>query len=167
LTPFALPETIPEGVRNDKLTRYAGLLRRDGLEADTILRELRAANAARCLPPLDDREVVTIARSIAKYPPHPVEVWHSPARDLAEVARRRGYRLLDRVRRDRGLQFTVEGRRGGGPYRVDLGSPTGASCTCVWRNDPRNETETCSHVEAARAFVRLRYRPLEVGLDTG
>ena len=166
MSPFVLPDVIPEGGRNDCLTRYAGLLRRDGSSEERILRELRDVNARRCRPPLDDREVSTIAHSIAKYPPAgPMITWGRPPRNLVEVARRRGSRLVEGVRPAplHLSKFVVDGRRGGRSFRVDLGHPLGPTCSCTWFANQRNLTETCAHIEACRAWLRQRYAPLEVG----
>jgi KaiC/GvpD/RAD55 family RecA-like ATPase len=60
---------IPEGTRNDTLARLAGTLRRRGLSADAIAAALKVENAKRCDPPLPDREVDAIARSVGRYRP--------------------------------------------------------------------------------------------------
>jgi Bifunctional DNA primase/polymerase, N-terminal/AAA domain/Primase C terminal 1 (PriCT-1) len=60
---------IPQGARNDTLARMAGTLRRRGLSADAIAAALKVENAARCDPPLSEREVDAIARSIGRYEP--------------------------------------------------------------------------------------------------
>ena len=67
---------LPEGTRNDGLTRLAGALRRKGGSQEHIEVELLAANTRRCCPPLPDNEVRKIAASVAKYPaggPDPLE----------------------------------------------------------------------------------------------
>lgn len=61
-------ETIPEGKRNDTLTKLAGKLRRNGLGEDAIFAALSAENARRCSPLLNEAEVRAIAASIAKKP---------------------------------------------------------------------------------------------------
>jgi hypothetical protein len=161
---FVLPAVIYEGERNSTLTSLAGSLRRPGLERSAIERELLRVNAQRCVPPLSDREVLTIAQSVAKYPPAgPNVTWGAPPRNLLEVARRRGYRLIGSVARIRNSLFTVGGRRGGGPFDVNLGGPSGPTCGCTWFSNRRNETRTCAHIEASRAWVRSRYGRLEVG----
>ena len=169
MSPFVLPESILEGARNDQLTRRAGQLRRGGASEDRILRELQEVNGRRCRPPLEDKEVRVIAHSVARYPPAgPRITWGHPPRDLVEVARRRGSRLVDRVHPAplHLSRFVVGARRGGREFRVNLGptpgSPRGPSCTCPWFASPANRTETCAHLEAVRAWVRLRYAPLEV-----
>jgi len=58
---------LPEGQRNDGLTRFAGKLRRDGASQSEIESELIAANLRRCRPPLDAAEVSAIAASVARY----------------------------------------------------------------------------------------------------
>ncbi|MBM4032826.1 MAG: hypothetical protein FJ291_13700 [Planctomycetes bacterium] len=60
--------TIPEGERNAALTREAGRLRRLGYDAPIIRAALLAFNRERCRPPLPDREVESIARSIGQKP---------------------------------------------------------------------------------------------------
>lgn len=65
----ALPERIVEGSRNIWLASLAGSLQRRGLGCDEILAVLRLLNQRRCEPPLDDGELVRIARSIVRYPP--------------------------------------------------------------------------------------------------
>jgi hypothetical protein len=57
------------GTRNAGLASLAGRLRRAGLAQHELEAALLAANRARCSPPLAEREVLTIARSIARYTP--------------------------------------------------------------------------------------------------
>jgi hypothetical protein len=67
---------LPEGERNDGLTRYGGALRRKGWTYEQIEIALEAANVRRCRPPLDQWEIRKIAASVAKYPaggPDPLE----------------------------------------------------------------------------------------------
>lgn len=63
-----------EGGRNVMLTSLTGRLRRAGLEEDEILAVLRVSNQKRCRPPLDDAEVVSVARSVARYAPARAEL---------------------------------------------------------------------------------------------
>jgi hypothetical protein len=60
---------LPEGRRNDGLTRLAGALRRKGKNQSEIEAELLAANTRRCRPPLTDDEVRMIAASVSRYAP--------------------------------------------------------------------------------------------------
>jgi hypothetical protein len=60
---------IAEGGRNRTLASLAGSMRRKGATLETILAALRIENAARCRPPLADKEIEKIARSIARYEP--------------------------------------------------------------------------------------------------
>jgi hypothetical protein len=64
-----LPERIPEGERDTRLTSFAGTMRRAGASEAETLDALRAVNA-RCDPPLPDKQIKKIARSIAKYSPN-------------------------------------------------------------------------------------------------
>jgi len=67
--PLQVPEKIPEGQRNTELTRHAGSLRRNGLGADEIEAALLKINKNRCDPPLPDKDVQAIAKSVSKYEP--------------------------------------------------------------------------------------------------
>lgn len=59
---------IVEGARNNSLAIIAGELRRKGLNEAEMLPVLLRRNQEECEPPLDDDEVKTICRSIAKKP---------------------------------------------------------------------------------------------------
>lgn len=62
-------EVFGEGGRNAALASKAGAMRRAGFSQDEILTALLKLNADRCSPPLAEREVQTISRSIARYAP--------------------------------------------------------------------------------------------------
>ena len=62
-------ELIPEGQRNDRLTQLAGAMRSQGMTEEGMAAALLVENERRCEPPLEDAEVLGIARSISKYPP--------------------------------------------------------------------------------------------------
>ena len=80
-------DAIAEGARNSELTSIAGGLRRAGLNAGEMLAVLRRRNKELCDPPLDDEEVVGIARSVAKYPagPEPRDEGQKVAQALLEA----------------------------------------------------------------------------------
>jgi len=63
------PEYTPlgPGERNDCLTSLAGSLWNVGYSSENILSELRKVNRQACSPPLDDRELRNIVRSISRY----------------------------------------------------------------------------------------------------
>lgn len=65
---FSSDEKIPDGQRNSILTSLAGKLRRIGLSREEIEVTLLTTNN-RCIHPLSEKEVRTIARSISKYEP--------------------------------------------------------------------------------------------------
>jgi len=67
--PADIPTTIGEGARNVTLTRLAGALRAQGLGGDALLEALQHENQARCVPPLPEREVWSIAQSVGRYEP--------------------------------------------------------------------------------------------------
>lgn len=60
---------IIAGGRNVALTSLAGAMRRQGADADAILAALTAHNATHCNPPLPEKELATIATSVARYAP--------------------------------------------------------------------------------------------------
>ncbi|QXD16987.1 DUF3987 domain-containing protein [Rhodocaloribacter litoris] len=62
-------ETIPAGRRNATLAAHAGALRRQGLGQEAIEAALLGINARACRPPLDEEEVIRIARSVVRYEP--------------------------------------------------------------------------------------------------
>jgi hypothetical protein len=72
-------EVFGEGGRNAALASKAGAMRRAGFAEDEILTALLKLNADRCVPPLAEREVQTIARSIARYAPAPRPVLRGAA----------------------------------------------------------------------------------------
>jgi len=60
---------VAEGQRNSTLTSIAGLMRRRGMDEDSIRSALLRENTGRCHPPLPEREVEAIAKSVSRYPP--------------------------------------------------------------------------------------------------
>lgn len=65
----ATAQAVPEGGRNDFLTRLGGSMRRRGLSQDAIDAALKAENLVKCKPPLPEGEVARIARNVARYEP--------------------------------------------------------------------------------------------------
>lgn len=107
--PGPLPGVVAEHARNETLTREAGRLRRLGFDEAEILAALRAVNERRCRPPLDEREVESVARSIAKKTPAAdafptteagdAEFFAACNADLVRYDHRRGLWLLYDVHR--------------------------------------------------------------------
>ncbi len=64
-----VPEEILDGGRNDTLFRMGCALRDKGFSFQEILATLTTANEDRCIPPMEDTEVETIASSAARYEP--------------------------------------------------------------------------------------------------
>jgi len=60
---------IIAGGRNQALTRIAGAMQRHGMDSGAIIAALTEHNAAHCNPPLSADEVLSIARSVARYSP--------------------------------------------------------------------------------------------------
>jgi hypothetical protein len=102
---------IPQGCRDDQLTRIAGRLHDGTRSIDELAAELLEVNAARCEPPLSEAQVAKIARSIHGREPCraglPQEVeelldalsgfWHGRAwKGLAEKSEARFARALIR-----------------------------------------------------------------------
>jgi len=69
--PPATPPPILETTRNVTLTAIAGGLRTDGLTCAELTAALLGVNAERCRPPLPEREVRAIAKSVSRYPAAP------------------------------------------------------------------------------------------------
>jgi hypothetical protein len=62
-------DVIPKGKRDSTLASLAGTMRRRGMGEGEILAALMVANRERCRPPLGERDVGRIARSVAGYKP--------------------------------------------------------------------------------------------------
>jgi DNA-binding transcriptional ArsR family regulator len=69
---------IPEGTRNETLTRIAGRLHDGTRDPETLATDLVVINETRCTPPLGEDEVVGIAKSIARREPCKPTVEVSP-----------------------------------------------------------------------------------------
>lgn len=67
-TAEAVSAPIPEGARNKTLASLAGSMQRRAMSSEAILAALKTENERRCDPPLSDREVEAIAKSIQRYP---------------------------------------------------------------------------------------------------
>jgi hypothetical protein len=67
-------DIIPEGERNDTLTKIGGKLRYDGFAYEEIRATLLASNEKRCKPPLETAEVENIAKSVSKYKPGEIQI---------------------------------------------------------------------------------------------
>jgi hypothetical protein len=63
------PIEIKTGQRNAQITRIAGQLRWLGLTTEEIVRALLEVNIQRCRPPLEEREIISVAQSIGKKDP--------------------------------------------------------------------------------------------------
>jgi putative DNA primase/helicase len=87
-----LGEVIPESRRNVSLTSLAGSMRLRGASTTAILAALSEENRIKCKPPLLWREVVSIAKSVGRYPPGSL-----PTTDLGNAERlvgRHGHDLV-------------------------------------------------------------------------
>ena len=65
----ATGQVIPEGKRDSTLTSLAGTMRRKGMTENEIQAALTEANQDRCRPPLPDKDVQRIAKSVSRYEP--------------------------------------------------------------------------------------------------
>lgn len=73
-------ELIADGARNSTLTSLGGSMRHRGMEPEEIEVALLAVNQRRCVPPLPDDEVRSIARSLGRYRPEQATQWRVGAR---------------------------------------------------------------------------------------
>lgn len=64
---FSVPESIPEGNRDNTLFKLACSLQAKGLSDEAIMAAVKAENEIRCVPPLSDKEVETKVESALKY----------------------------------------------------------------------------------------------------
>lgn len=79
ITSRTMSDGIPEGTRDDTLASVAGVLRRNGLQQDSIAFALSSLNNAICNPPLEQKEIYKIARSISRYESSlPEPDWQDP-----------------------------------------------------------------------------------------
>ncbi len=62
-------EKVSKGSRNTAMTSLAGKLRRIGLKPGEIMAALRERNIEACDPPLEEREIEALVRSVCKYDP--------------------------------------------------------------------------------------------------
>src|ERR671923_1046123 len=58
---------VSEGERNNTLTSYAGKLKAWNIPENEAFNILSAINQTRCIPPLEDKEIGNITKSIYKY----------------------------------------------------------------------------------------------------
>ncbi len=77
---------IPEGTRNNALTRLAGSMRQRGMNEGAISEQLSLVNMTRCEPPLSSGELDVIARSVVRYPPGTTE-WDKSMSDVGNANR--------------------------------------------------------------------------------
>lgn len=59
-------EGVEEGRRNQTLASFTGHLLWHGVDPDVVLELMLAWNRVRCRPPLDDKEVIAVVRSIER-----------------------------------------------------------------------------------------------------
>jgi replicative DNA helicase len=74
------------GQRNSALASLAGSMRRRGMSDDSIFVALNAENLNKCVPPLTEGEVRTIAMSIGRYGPSAAPAMQNKDRATAEWA---------------------------------------------------------------------------------
>lgn len=61
---FILPGEIVEGSRNDTLFKYAASLQGKGVPDDIIIQKVEKVNMEKCIPPLDEKDVEVIVKSV-------------------------------------------------------------------------------------------------------
>jgi archaellum biogenesis ATPase FlaH len=89
---------VGEGGRNAYLTKVAGALRRQGLTQEQLESVLISVNDEQCEPPLDPKEVHTIAWSNARYEPAPDEVPSSTVVKVQDMVSEMNAYLKDKDR---------------------------------------------------------------------
>lgn len=63
----ALSDEIPDGMRNNTLTSLAGKLKTSGFSVQEALMMLQSVSQLRCKPPLSEKEVESIIKSVYSY----------------------------------------------------------------------------------------------------
>jgi hypothetical protein len=79
-----LSEKTGEGNRNNRLLSYLGSLRRAGADKEELLEAATRFNQENLEPPLDQREVNSVVKSVLKYPPVTDSVIERVVSDLNE-----------------------------------------------------------------------------------
>lgn len=70
---------ISKGQRDNRLTSLAGSFRRQGFDNDVIATALHAVNEEHCNPPLKEKDIEKIVRSVMRYDPADDELFESMA----------------------------------------------------------------------------------------
>jgi hypothetical protein len=141
---FILPQEIGQGGRDNTLAQFAGQLRRGGLDTEMIFEMLQYANITRCKPPLPNKDIKRIARSIGSKPAGDARADATAMVESAKdaggaipgmiahsdiLARLRGYACLEAVTTGFPL---LDKRVGGGLWNTQVAvlvAPTGAGKT--------------------------------------
>ena len=181
-------EVIAEGRRDATLASLAGSMRRRGMTAEAIGAALRAENAARCRPPLPERDVARIAESVARYepaPPLPVVAAGPPLEDCtdsgnaARFVRLMGAHVLhvadewyvwDGRRWERDLTHLVEALMGEALLSIfteaaGAGDPENAKKLAGWAVSSRAAAKLRAALEVARSARSIVRRPDELDAD--
>lgn len=104
----SVPISIPQGRRNRTMFEIASSLRSKGLSDAALLAAIRAENAERCVPPLEDRELITICGSVGRYAQGHSKKWDDehPSRDTAIPAADSGEKKTKQTRFTGGGKLT-------------------------------------------------------------
>lgn len=112
---------IPPGRRNEELTSLAGTMRRRGMGEEEMFAALAVANRKRCDPPLEEKEVRGIARSVARYEPAGEKANKGFEEIVSQGEEGGGAKSKPRNQADRLIDYALES---GAELFVDqLGSP--------------------------------------------
>jgi Bifunctional DNA primase/polymerase, N-terminal/AAA domain/Primase C terminal 1 (PriCT-1) len=123
---------VSKGNRNTTLTSFAGYLRYRGLADAQLKRVLETLNGAICDPPIDNRELEQICRSIGRYPTDHEEAFG----DLADVVEQE-IKWLAHPYFVRGAVNVIEGNPGDGKstFVVALAAAASSHSELPWVND--------------------------------
>jgi len=97
-------KSIPEGLRNSTLASLGGAMRSRGMTHEAIEAALLEDNRRRCDPPLQDAEVIAIARSISQYAPGSRNIVSASSYEREEAERK----LLFRTGKEIAKEAAVE-----------------------------------------------------------
>ena len=146
--------TYRRGQRNEFLMSLAGSMRRKGLDLKLIRQSLTTINAQCCLPPLEEKEVFAIAKSVTRYDPQRVPPELIPLLLRASDADETPIEWLWDLRMPLGCMVGLEGDPGLGKSTV-----TTRIAAAVTRGKPLPDSTTPSGEPANVLFMNAEDDP--------
>lgn len=133
-------EVYGAGQRNAALARQAGALRRVGMSENDIFESVWKINLERCKPPLDEREVRTLAGSIARYAPEETSA-ETPLQEVVDEIL--VSKDVPHIKKRRVVKQVLKSLQGRGTFYVDelkASSEAGATVDSCYYFDSENKS---------------------------